>query len=219
MTVVLPALNEEESLRSLLPALRRSLSDLGVSHEVLLVDGGSSDDTAALAVRERVEVLDQESPGFGPAVRAGLSRARGEWILLMDADGSHSPEDIGGLWAARDGFDLVIASRYVPGGSAAMPFYRLALSRFLNAATRALFRLDVSDASSGFRLYRAGAVRSLKLLAPDGSIQQEILLGLLRSGARVREVPFSYRPRVGGRSKAAILRMGVSYLKLFLLLM
>src|ERR1700674_5810011 len=98
LTVLIPTLNEEASLRGLLPGLRAALSGLGVSHEILVVDGGSGDETEALAASQGARVFRQNGPGFGAAVREGLGLARGEWVAAMDGDGSHPPAMLPRLW-------------------------------------------------------------------------------------------------------------------------
>ncbi|MDE1976045.1 MAG: hypothetical protein KGI84_02155, partial [Elusimicrobia bacterium] len=111
--------------------------------------------------------------------------------------------------------DIVIGSRYVPGGSALMSFYRLTLSRVLNALTRAFYGFPVRDASGGMRIYKSSLLKSIPTSSRDFSIQQEILARALSSGAKVKEIPLQFLPRAGGCSKASALGLGVSYLKLF----
>jgi len=218
LSVVLPALDEAESLRTLLPALRARLAGMDVRAELIVVDGGSRDATAAVAAEHGAEVIGQEKPGLGGALAAGFARARGEFVLVMDADGSHSPEDFPPLWARRADADIVIGSRFVPGGAADMPRARYWASRLLNAFTRLTLGLPARDASSGFRLYRRAALKGLPIETRDFSVQQEVLARVLAAGGRCVEVPFRYRPRVGGESKASILRFARSYLRLFALL-
>lgn len=217
LSVVLPVLNEETSLRALLPALKAELEKLGLGYELLAVDGGSTDATARVAAELGAQVLVQRRPGFGGAYADGIARARGAWVLTMDADGSHGPADIPRLWSRREDADVVIASRFVPGGAADMPRFRYWASRLLNAITRLGLGLPARDASSGFRLYRRGAIEGLTIEARDFSVQQELLARVLAGGGRCLEVPFSYLPRVGGESKASLIRFASSYVKMFVL--
>jgi hypothetical protein len=134
----------------------------------------------------------------------------------MDGDGSHPAAVFSNLWERRGGADLVIASRFMLGGSANLPWLRHAASRLLNILTRRWLGFPVRDASSGLRLYRAATVKGLVLSARDFSIQQEILIKILGAGGRVSEIPFHYEPRFGGRSKAPVLSLAFSYLRLLL---
>lgn len=215
LSVVLPALDEEGSLRTVLPRLRAAFGRLGVRGEMIVVDGGSRDGTAAAAFSEGARVLAQRGPGFGSALREGLLAARAPWVAVLDADGSHPPETLERLWARRGEAELIIGSRFCAGGSAVMPLSRLVLSRLLNGATR-LLGLPARDASSGLRLYRADLARAACAgsAAPDFSVQQELLAGVLEAGGRVLEVPFRYEPRLGGRSKASAQRLAPVYLRL-----
>ena len=216
LTVLLPALNEAESLSRLLPALKEVLARLAVSYEILVVDGGSTDGTPERARREGVRVLRQESPGFGGALKEGFAAADGNYVLAMDADGSHSPEVLPKLWALREGREVVIASRFVAGGSAVLSPFRYVLSWLLNRVSAWALAFPVKDSSSGFRLYRTAAVRGLKLRYKDFAAQQEILALILASGGRVGELPFRYEPRLGGRSKARVLPLAASYVRMLL---
>ncbi len=218
LTVVVPALDEEGSLRLILPRLKETFERLGLRGEVVVVDGRSKDATVAVAREGGARVLVQTGRGLGGALREGLLAANSPWVAVVDADGSHPPEILADLWASRGGWDLVIASRYVPGGSAVMGLTRQILSRALNAVSRVVLRLPVRDASGGFRLYKAEFARSAcaDSTANDFTVQQELLVSILIHGGKVREIPFRYEPRLEGVSKASALRLAPSYMRMML---
>ncbi|MGH7394143.1 MAG: glycosyltransferase [Candidatus Methylomirabilales bacterium] len=213
LSVIIPALNEAENLRSLLPALRETLAGLEVPAEVIVADGGSWDATPAVAEALGAIVVTQVAPGYGGALRAGFAAARGEYLLTMDGDWSHEPEVIRALWAARSGADLLIASRYIPGGQAEMGLSRGILSRVLNVTYRRILDLSVRDLSSGFRLYRRQVVAEVAPEATDFDVLQETLVKAVGSGFTVAEVPFRFRPRGAGRSNVRLLRFAAAYLR------
>ncbi|HEV8663789.1 MAG TPA: glycosyltransferase [Candidatus Methylomirabilis sp.] len=213
LSVIIPALNEAENLRSLLPALQETLAGLGVRSEVLVADGGSSDTTPAVARALGSSVVTQAVPGYGGALRAGFAAARGDYLLTMDGDWSHEPEVIRALWASRTGADLLIASRYIPGGRAEMGWVRWVFSRVLNVAYRRILDLPVRDLSSGFRLYRRQILAEIAPQATDFDVLQEILVKAVGSGFTVGEVPFRFRPRGAGRSHVRLLRFAAAYLR------
>ena len=213
LSVIIPALNEAENLRSLLPALRETLGVLAVPSEVIVADGGSRDGTPAIAEGLGARVVTQVAPGYGGALRAGFAAARGEYLLTMDGDWSHEPEVIRALWAARTGADLLIASRYIPGGRAEMGLSRWVLSRVLNATYRRILDLPVRDLSSGFRLFRRQIVEEIAPQATDFDVLQEMLVKAVGSGFTVGEVPFRFRPRGAGRSHVRLLRFAAAYLR------
>ena len=212
---MIPALNEAVSLDLMLPQLKATLKSLKATHEIIVVDGGSSDGTQAVVRKHDVRLVTQLRGGFGGAYQAGFSQARGEFVMTLDADGSHDPAFLNDLWSARDGGDVVIASRYLPGGAADMPRLRRILSRVLNVTFRRGLSLPVHDLSSGFRLYRRQVLQAITLTATDFDVLEEILIRALAAGYRVVEVPFRYRARVAGRSHARLARFAVSYLRTF----
>ena len=195
LSVLIPASNQASRLERLVPALRRELQSLELSHELLVID-------------------PQSTGGYGGALRTGFAEALGEYILTLDADGSHDPAFLTAMWAARHGADVVIASRYVEGGDAQMPRPRKALSRSLSFALRRGLSLPYSDLSSGYRLYRRAALESLPLQATGFDILQEVLIRMVAAGYSIREVPLHYRAL--GASRAWLARFALSHLKTFL---
>jgi dolichol-phosphate mannosyltransferase len=215
VSVVIPALDEAENLRVLLPELEETLRQLGVSHEVLLVTTGGDTATREIGSTRGARVLVQDTPGYGGALATGFRAATGEFILTMDADLSHPPTFISDIWARRDDADVVVASRYVEGGAARMPLWRYILSRTLNRVFSRGLSLAVRDMSSGFRLYRACVLANHGPLPHDFDVLQALLVRAYAEGWRVVEVPFSYAPRQHGQSHARVIRFGRAYVRTF----
>lgn len=188
------------------------LRDLNVSFEFLVVDGNSKDGTVEEALLAGAKVELQTEPGYGNAFRQGLTRCTGTWILTLDADGSHDPNFIRSVWDLRERAEVIIASRYADG-EASMPYSRLVLSRILNRFMGRLLSLPVKDLSSGYRLYRRSAIDGIELVGRDFNVLIELLTKLHLRGYAIREVPFFYKPRGEGRSKAALIRFASSYLR------
>jgi len=220
--VVLPTYNEIENLEPFLREVRREAPDVCV----LVVDDDSPDGTGALADRlagelGNVEVLHRFSKqGLGSAYREGFDRVlerrglqsdapRADVIVSMDADFSHDPAAIGQLVAALDAgpapADLVIGSRYVPGGRVVhWPAHRRLLSRWGNRYTSWALRLGVADCTSGFRAYRADALRAAEpssTTAEGYAFLTELVRLLSSSGGTVVEVPITFVDRRHGSSK------------------
>ncbi|OLE38976.1 MAG: hypothetical protein AUG48_00290 [Actinobacteria bacterium 13_1_20CM_3_68_9] len=213
LIVLIPADNQAGQLERLLPALRDALASLEITHEVLVVDRGSTDGTEQVAARHGALLLKATLPGYGGALRSGFDRAAGEYVLTLDADGAHDLNVLQAMWAARADAEVLIASRYVPGGGAQMPRTRRTLSRILNRLLRRGLSLPYADLSSGYRLYRRTAVANLPLRATGFDSLQEILIRMVAEGYRVREIPFHYRAST--TSRAWLARFAVTHLQTF----
>lgn len=215
LSVVLPAYLEEENLRLLLPRIAAALATLGVSSEVIVVDSSTPlDATAEVAAACGARALAREGGDcYGDAVRTGIARSRGEWVLFMDADGSHPPEWIAKLFAVRDHHDLVIASRYVDHGHTENSLSLVLMSRALNWSYSVVLGIRVKDVSNSFRLYRGSQLRSIVLSSANFDIVEEILIKLLRveRGLRILEVPFTFKKRMFGDSKRNLLLFTLGY--------
>ncbi len=210
VTVVIPTYNEAENIGPIVTRLRAAVPDA----TVLIVDDGSPDGTGAIADAlaagdAAVSVLHRaEKEGLGAAYLAGFDRALqcgADVVVEMDADGSHAPEELRRLLTALDAADLVIGSRWIPGGTVVdWPRSRLLLSRGANVYTRIALRMPISDATGGYRAYRAGVLRSLKLsgVASAGyCFQVDLARRAFRAGFRVLEVPITFVERERGVSK------------------
>lgn len=208
--VVLPTYNEAGTIREV---IERVLASSEVAH-VLVVDDNSPDGTGRIAdeiaaTEPRVEVLHRsEKAGLGPAYRAGFRRAldRGfDAIIEMDSDLSHDPADVARLIEAAARADLVIGSRYVPGGATRnWSRARETLSRAGNLYARALLRFDLQDATSGFRCYRRAVLAAIPLdqVRTEGyAFQIEMAWRAWLLGFAVAEIPIVFAERREGSSK------------------
>lgn len=215
LSVIIPALNEQENLTHLLPKLHQILRIKNVSYEIIIVDENADAETRSIVNNNSCSLLTPESRGYGAALKAGFGSAKGAFIITMDADLSHSPDFIDSMWEARQEADIIIASRYIHGGKAIMPASRLILSKILNQVFSRGLDLHIRDMSSGFRLYKASAVKNKKFVSDDFDILQEVLVNALIEGFNVHEIPFTYQPRQHGSSHARVFKFGLKYLRTF----
>ncbi len=210
--VVVPTYDERENLPLTLERLATHVPDA----HVLVVDDGSPDGTGQIAEEiaardepRRVHVLHRTGKlGLGTAYIAGFHWALDrsyDVIVEMDADGSHRAEDLPKLLAALSDADLVLGSRWVPGGTVLnWPMSRHVLSRGANTYTRLVLGIPLRDATGGFRAYRAPLLRTLALddIASQGyCFQVDMAWRTVRQGARVVEVPITFVERELGTSK------------------
>jgi dolichol-phosphate mannosyltransferase len=209
--IVLPTYQEAANVATVLRRIRASVP----AARILVVDDNSPDNTAALAEAVGAELGGIETlrrpgkAGLGSAYRAGMTWGMDngfEILVEMDADLSHDPADLPRLLAGvEDGADLVIGSRYVPGGSIpAWSWSRRLLSRQGNRYAAALLDLPVTDATSGFRAYRASVLADVGLdrVRADGyGFQIEMVYRIQAAGGRVVELPICFSDRTLGHSK------------------
>jgi dolichol-phosphate mannosyltransferase len=209
--VCLPTYNERENLEPMLQALAKVL---GADDRVLVIDDGSPDGTGDLADRLArelgfVDVLHRpRKEGLGPAYLAGFRHALdggAELVLEMDCDFSHDPGDVPRLVAAAEDADVVLGSRYVPGGGVEnWGLLRRAISAGGSLYARLVLGVGVRDLTGGFKCFRRAVLESLPLdevRSKGYAFQIELTYRALRKGFRVREIPITFVDRVVGGSK------------------
>jgi dolichol-phosphate mannosyltransferase len=210
VVVIIPTYNERDNLEDIVSRTRGAVP----SADILVVDDNSPDGTGELAEKvaladNHVRVLHRtQKAGLGAAYLAGFDWAleRGYGVLVeMDADGSHDPAELPVLLAALADADLVVGSRWVPGGTVRnWPRSREVLSRGGNAYARVMLRLSVHDATGGYRAYRAATLRRIGLREVRSQgycFQVELTLRTARAGLTIAEVPITFTERARGTSK------------------
>ncbi|MBN9015579.1 MAG: polyprenol monophosphomannose synthase, partial [Rhizobiales bacterium] len=211
IVVVIPTYNERDNIQRLVPEVLAV--DPAIS--VVIVDDNSPDgtgataDVLAAANPGRIDVLHRgEKNGIGPAYIAGFQHAltrQPRLVAQMDADRSHQPDDLRKLIEAASDADLVLGSRYVPGGATrGWPIHRRLMSQFGGLYARLILGVHVRDMTGGFKVYRASTLSSLDIgsLQSDGYVFQiETTFRAIKRGFRVVEVPITFVDRVAGKSK------------------
>ncbi len=213
LSIVIPALNEADNLRLLLPSLQTVIEELGIAAETIVVDGGSIDDSPRIVHEANARFIEQVERGYGGALLAGFAAAQAPYIATMDADLSHPPIFIKDFWRERGSAEALIASRYVPGGRADMSLSRRILSTILNRAYAVLLGLRLRDLSSGFRLYDTRVVNQIRFEGRDFDALEEILVRIHVGGGRIKEVPFHYQARQSGKSHVKLVKFGWAFSK------
>lgn len=206
LSIVLPAKNEAESLRKLLPAIRAFQPDA----EVIIVDDGSTDDTAMLATSHGARIVKHpRSLGNGAAIKSGARAAVGDVIVFMDADGQHRPEDISRLLAELNkGSDMVVGARSIASQAGA---HRALANTFYNWLATWMVGQSVSDLTSGFRAVKTALFRKYLYLLPNGfSYPTTITMSFFRAGYVVSYVPIE-APRRIGTSHIRLFRDGARF--------
>jgi glycosyltransferase involved in cell wall biosynthesis len=208
LSIVIPARNEASSLRELLPRLVKMSGDA----ELIVVDDGSSDDTADVCAQSKVRHLRHPYPkGNGAAIKTGARAARGEVIVFMDGDGQHKPEDLPSLLEKfKEGYDMVVGARQA-GSQAGL--HRAVANDIFSRFASWMVMQPITDLTSGFRVVRASRFRQFLYLLPNGfSYPTTITMSFFRAGYSVAYVPIDAPRRNRGTSHIHPLRDGLRFL-------
>jgi hypothetical protein len=217
VSVVIPCLNEAESIERCVADARETLVEGSLLGEVIVVDNGSEDGSGDLAAAAGARVIHEPRRGYGSAYLAGLDAARGEYIVMADADLTY---DFGEIPRFVDqlavGADLVVGNRMGRIRPGAMrPLHRYVGNPALTGVLNLFFRTGVSDAHCGMRAVRRDAIRRLELRTLGMEFASEMIVRASKAGLEIRELPIEYLPR-GGRSKLSSFRDGWRHLRFLL---
>lgn len=221
VTVLLPCLNEETTVGTCVESAMAYLRGRNIQGEVLVVDNGSTDDTAAVARLAGARVVDAPTKGYGAALRAGIASAHGRFIIMGDADCSYDFSNLDSFVAElRSGRDLVVGNRF-RGGIAknAMPLLHQYLGNpVLSWIGRRLFRVPIYDFHCGLRGFKAERIRDLSLQTVGMEFASELIVRSALEGYSITEVPTTLSPdRRGRASHLRTWRDGWRHLRFLLL--
>ncbi len=194
ISFIVPAFNEAESVAGVIRDIQTHFP--GEEVEIIVVDDGSSDQTAERAEKAGANVIrHSRNKGYGASLKSGINKGHGEWVLFMDADGQHHAEDALKLWAVAEGNDMVVGRR---SKRIYRPFWRLPGKWFLAVMANYLTRQRIPDLNSGLRLIKRHVVLRYMSLCPNGfSFSTTITMILFRCGFEIRYVPFEIKMRKG----------------------
>jgi len=219
VAVVLPALEEMEALRPLVERLTAALDDVPYESCIILVLSTSASDADIAELRSRGVVAIRRAPtdSFGDALRSGIAQVPGEYeyVIFMDADGSHAPETIPRLLELGGSATVVVASRYVSGGSSDNGLILRAMSRCLNVTYGLVLGIRCRDVSTNFKLYRHEYLKRISLRCSDFDVVEEILFKVKKSAGReftLVEIPDRFHARASGKTKRRLGPFVVSYI-------
>ena len=221
LTVIVPARDEEAQVVETVEHLILILQAHDISHEILVVNDHSMDQTAEVVQRLVSRhgnvrlVLNDLKPGFGSAVRTGLRQARGDVIAIVMADGSDDPNDLAVCYRKfQEGFDCVFGSRFIRGARiVGYPWNKLYLNRLANTFIRLLFRIRHNDITNAFKCYKREVIEGIQpLVSEHFNLTVEMPLKAIVRGYSYATVPISWTQRQHGLSKLKIEEMGSRYL-------
>jgi len=210
LSVVIPVYNERDTIAEILRRVER----VGLAHEIVVVDDGSSDGTREVLQRlagrrPRLRlILHERNRGKGAAVRTGIAAARGDLILIQDADLEYDPRDYRALLAPiKEGkADVVFGSRFLGAARRPTMFWHMVANKLLTLLTNVLYNSILSDMETGYKLFRREVIQSIPLRARRFEFEPEITAKLLKRRVRIFEVPISFNPREYSEGKKIGLR-------------
>ncbi len=201
LSIVIPAFNESNTIATVLEKVSAVFVDRDISKEIVIVDDGSTDGTReflnGLTEPEISIILHPENRGKGAAVRTAIDHAKGEYLLIQDADLEYDPKDYPVLLDTiqRDrSIQVVFGSRFL-GNIEGMRLGNYLANRFLSWATNVLYRSDITDLCTGFKLYKTELIRDIPLVRDGFDLEHELTAKLLKKGFRIIEVPIDYKGR------------------------
>jgi glycosyltransferase involved in cell wall biosynthesis len=200
ISVVLPCLNEETAVGAVVDQAWEGIERAGLTGEVIVVDNGSTDRSAEIAGQHGATVVFEPRRGYGSAYLAGIANARGDYVVMADADGTYPVNDLGAFVDALDaGNDLVLGSRFKGTiHEGAMPWSNRWIGNpILTGLLNRLFGIRVSDAHCGMRALRRSALPVLDLHSTGMEFASEMVFKAFRRGLRVSEIPIDYFRRTG----------------------
>ena len=199
VSVLIPAYNEEGALAETIAAIEKHRAAFA-EMEIIVINDGSNDRTGEIARTLPVTLIEHEtSRGYGASLKDGLRQAKGEMILIADADGTYPLEEIPRLAANMTGFDMIIAAR--TGELVKIPFSRRIGKWIITQLAEYLSRTKIPDLNSGFRIFRKDVALRFMAMYPDGfSFTTTITLAMLTNHYRVKFLPINYHKRVGKSS-------------------
>lgn len=199
LSVILPAYNEADNLEAVVGELRAALQALPVASEIIVVDDGSRDGTAAVADRlagaHGVRVITHDhNRGYGAALRSGFAAAGRDWVFFMDSDGQLDPADLAAFLPHLTDHDLVAGFRL----RRMDPLHRRLYGRLFTLTARVLFGVTSRDVNCAFKLIRRSRLEQCRLTADGALINVELLWELKKLGVGPLELPVAHRPRRSG---------------------
>ena len=219
ISIVMPCLNEEQTVGICVAKARRWLASSGRRGEVIVVDNGSTDRSVAIAKRAGARVVRETAPGYGNAYLRGFAEAGGDYIVMGDSDDTYDFANLSPLIAPLDeGYDFVLGNRFRGGlEEAAMPWaHRYIGTPIINFLIRTFSGINVGDSQSGLRAFTREAFDRLRLRSGGMELASEMIVRAARTGLRITEVPAPYAARLG-ESKLHTVRDGWRHLRFLLL--
>lgn len=205
LSVIIPTYNEEKTLNFIVEDLKRVLTSLNEKHEIIVVNDGSEDNTPKIISRIKgiKGINNPYNLGYGASIKRGIKKSLGEWILIIDADGTYPGNKIGKMLAERKNYDMVVGAR--TGKNVRIPFFRRPAKFIISKLANFLVGRKIPDLNSGLRIFKREIAERFFHLFPDGfSFTTTITLACFTNEYFVKYVPINYLRRKGKSSISPI---------------
>jgi len=203
VSVVMPCLNEEQTLLGCIEAAKRGIASAGITGEIVISDNGSTDRSVEIAEANGARVVHCDKKGYGNALRAGYAAAQGDWIIMGDADQSYDFSEIPRFWAKiQEGYELVMGSRLkgtIMKG-AMPPLHQYLGNPVLSRIVRILFHTPVSDSHCGLRAFTKAALEKMDLRTGGMELASEIVIKASKAKLKTAEIPITLHPDARDRA-------------------
>lgn len=225
ISVILPTYNEKENIIQLVKGIAKNLPGNGnKNYEIIIVDDNSPDGTSEEVNKykkhdKNVKLITREKErGLASAIKTGINNSSGEYVIMMDTDLSHPPECLGILISTikENSVDVVIASRYIKGGSMNSNRFKYLSSKTMNLLLGIILNLNIKDLTGGFFIIKKSLLEKVdldKVLIGYGDYFFRLFYELKKINYTFKEIPFKYVGRKMGKSKTKTFSMGIDYLK------
>lgn len=218
ISIIIPAYNEENNLKILLPQLHGIVSTLNADYELIVVDAlKSADNSEEVCKIHNAVYIRQKKNGYADAFHTGIKNSHYEAVLVVDSDNSQDISAIPQMFnALTNGNDVVIGSRYVSGGKTDDPLSSVIMSKLLNSTYRILLGFKEKDISTDFRFYKKFMLDNLDTQCTNFDVIEETLFNLKRNypSLKVKEIPIHYKKRAEGVSKRKLVEFIIGYITL-----
>jgi len=216
ISVVLLAYDEAENLEIILPQITDIVGKMNVEYEIIIVDSPKSkDNTKDVAKKFGAKYYLQDGNCYADAFKTGIRCATKNYMLVLDADGSHNPLSIPDIYnKINEGYDMVIGSRYTENGITHDYKIQILMSKVLNLIMRVCIGVKARDISTSFRMYKSELLKKIELNRKNFDVLQEVILKMkfIKKDFTIGEVPIVFEKRMKGTSKRKLFKYIISYL-------